>query len=85
MSSPIQPPVDPSAPPVAAPAPGNAGMDEEIRQLARALNVQQQEALSGRKALIDSVDLGDATTAPTVTVDLAGILIPNVRVAASFQ
>lgn len=84
MSSPIQPPVDPSAPPVAAPAPGNAGMDEEIRQLARALNVQQQEALSGRKALIDSVSLGDASTAPTVTVDLAGILIPNVRVAASY-
>lgn len=84
MTSPTEPPVDPQAPPVASPSPGASAMDEEIRQLARALNVQQQDALSGRKATIDTISLGDASTAPTVQVNLGGILIPGVRLAASY-
>ena len=84
MTHPTEPPVDPMAPPVASPSPGASAMDDEIRQLARALNITQQEALSGRKATIDSVSLGDASTPPTVQVDLGGILIPSVRIAASY-
>ena len=85
MTSPVDPNVDPSAPPVASPAPGAAGMDEEIRQLARALNVQVPDALTARKAVIESVDLGDASTAPTVGVDLGGVSITGVRLAASYS
>lgn len=85
MSSPVNPSVNPMAPPVASPAPGATAMDEEIRQLATALGVQRDTGLSGRKAVIDSVSLGDASTAPTVQVDLGGVLIPNIRIAASYS
>jgi hypothetical protein len=59
-------------------------MDEEIRQLARALGVHEQTAMSARKATVDTVSLGDASTAPTVQVSLGGVLIPGVRLAASY-
>lgn len=84
MTSPIDPSVDPTQPPVASPAPGAAGMDDEIRQLARALNVQVPDALSARKAVVTAVDLGGANTAPSVTVDLSGVSVASVRLAASY-
>lgn len=85
MTTPVNLTVDPSAPPVASEAPGGSALDDEVRQLAAALGVHEQTALSGRKATIDAVDLGDSTTAPTVQVNLSGILIPNIRIAASYS
>lgn len=84
MTSPVDPSVDPTQPPVASPAPGSAGMDDEIRQLARALNVQVPDALSARKAVVTAVDLGNASAAPSVTVDLSGVSVASVRLAASY-
>lgn len=84
MTLPSEPPVDPEAPPVSAEAPGSAGVEDEIRQLARALGVQQELALQGRKAVVEAVSLGDNTTAPTVQVNLGGVSVPGVRLAASY-
>lgn len=85
MTSPIQPNVDPSAPPVASVAPGSAAMDEEIRQLAAALGVDQAAAMAGKKAVIDSISVGNASTPPTVQVNLGGVLIPDIRMAANYS
>ena len=85
MTTPVNLTVDPSAPPVSTEAPGVSALDDEVRQLAAALGVHEQTALSGRKATIDAVDLGDSTTAPTVQVNLGGVLIPNIRIAASYS
>lgn len=83
MTSPIEPPVDPESPPVSTDVP-ELPPDEEIRLLAKALATFQTDALSARKATIESVSLGNSSTAPTVQVNLGGVSIPNVRVAASY-
>lgn len=84
MTSPIEPPVDPESPPTPAEAPGPPPLDDEIRQLAAALTPPQEDALSGRKAVIEAVTLGDATTAPTAQVNLGGISVTGIRLAASY-
>lgn len=84
MSTPIDPSVDPSSPPVASPAPGVSHLDEEIRQLARVLGSVEKSAILARKAGVTAVSLGNASTPPTITVDLDGVLVPDVRIAASY-
>jgi hypothetical protein len=84
MTFPMDPPVDPEAPPVSEEAPGAAALDDEIRQLAAALGIQQQQALQGRKAVVESISLGDAVTPPTITVDLSGVSVEGIRLAASY-
>jgi hypothetical protein len=83
MTSPIQPNVDPSQPPVSAPQ-GQGNVDDEIRQLATALAPEPVTAMSGEKAVIDSISLGGSGTPPTVTVNLGGVLIPGVAIAANY-
>lgn len=84
MTSPIQPNVDPSQPPVSAPQ-GQGNVDDEIRQLATALAPEPVTAMSGEKATVDSVSLGGAGTPPSVTVNLGGVLIPGVAIAANYS
>jgi len=71
-------------PPVSSPA-GQGNVDDEIRQLASALAPEEVEALSGVKATVDSVSLGDASTPPKIQINLGGILIPNIAVAANYS
>jgi hypothetical protein len=83
MTSPIQPNVDPSQPPVAGPQ-GQGNVDDEIRQLATALAPEPVTAMSGEKAVIDSISLGGSGTPPTVTVNLGGVLIPGVAIESNY-
>lgn len=84
MTSPIQPNLDPGVPPVASPA-GQLKADDEIRQLAAALQPPSTIDMSAQKAVIASVSYGTSTTAPTVTVTLGGVSIPGVAVAANYS
>jgi hypothetical protein len=83
MTQPVEPNVDPSQPPVSSPG-GQYNGDEEIRQLATALAPPDKLTLTGHKATVTAVSLGDATTAPSVTIDYGGIAVPNVAVAANY-
>jgi hypothetical protein len=83
VTVPVEPNLDPSAPPVSSPA-GQANDEEEIRQLARVLAPPDTMEMTGHKATIEAVSLGDATTAPSVQVNLNGISIPNVAIAANY-
>ncbi len=85
MSQPIEPTVNPMAPPVSSVAPGEALLEQEIRLLAGELGVHKTVALSGRKAKVASVSLGDASTAPTIGVTLDGVSVTGVRLAASYS
>lgn len=86
MTYPVDPNVNPQAPPVASPA-GQVNQDAEIRQLARVLNPDTPAGLQGRKAVVSAIDSGDDTTPPTITVDMggSGILVPGVRLAANYS
>jgi hypothetical protein len=83
MTQPIQPNVDPSQPPVSSPG-GQGNIDDEIRQLATALAPDPVTALSGHKAEVTAVDLGGSGTPPTVTVDLGGVSVEDVAIAANY-
>lgn len=83
MTQPVEPNVNPAMPPVSSPQ-GQGNVDDEIRQLAAALAPAPVTALSGHKGDVDSVDLGDASTPPTVTVDIGGVLVPGVAIAANY-
>lgn len=85
MSSPTPPPVDPGAPPVSSAAPGPTGMEEEVRQLARALGVKKESGLSARKAIVEAISAGSSSVAPTISVDLDGVIVQGVRLAASYS
>lgn len=85
MTHPINPTVNPAAPPVASAAPGAAALDDEIRRLATALAPEPVTAMQGRKAVVEAVSLGDASTAPTITVDLGGVSVTGVRIAANYS
>jgi hypothetical protein len=84
MTQPVEPNLDPSQPPVASPA-GQLNADDEIRQLATALAPPDKLTLTGHKATVTAVSLGDATTPPSVTIDYGGISIPSVAVAANYS
>lgn len=84
MTIPVEPNLDPSLPPVSSPG-GQGNMDDEVRQLAAALAPDDVTAMSGHKATIDSIDMGNATTPPTVQINLGGVLIPNVAIAANYS
>ncbi len=83
MTQPVEPNVNPAMPPVSSPQ-GQGNVDDEIRQLAAALAPDPVTAMSGHKGEIDSVDLGDASTPPTVTVNIGGVLVPGVAIAANY-
>lgn len=83
MTMPVQPNVDPSQPPVSSPG-AQYAVDDEIRQLATALAPDPVTAMSGHKGEVDSISLGDASTPPSVTVDIGGVLVPGVAIAANY-
>lgn len=83
MTQPVEPNVNPAMPPVSSPQ-GQGNLDDEVRQLAAALAPDPVTAMSGHKGEIDSVDLGDASTAPSVTVNIGGVLVPGVAIAANY-
>lgn len=83
MTTPVTPNVDPSMPPVASPA-GQGDLDDEVRQLASALAPDPVTAMSGHKGVINAISLGDGTTPPSVTVDIGGVLVPGVQLAANY-
>lgn len=84
MTSPVQPNLDPSMPPVSSPL-GQGNVDDEVRQLAAALAPESVTAMSAVKATVDSISLGDASTPPTIQINLGGILIPNIALAANYS
>jgi hypothetical protein len=84
MTLPIQPNVDPMAPPVASPS-GQQKTDDEIRQLATALAPEDPgPSLSGVKAIVTAVNLGGAGSRPSVTVTLGGVSVPDVAIASNY-
>lgn len=83
MTQPVEPNLDPSMPPVSSPL-GQGNMDDEVRQLAAALAPEDVTAMSGHKADVTAVDLGDASTRPSITIDLGGVSIPGVAIAANY-
>lgn len=83
MTQPIQPNLDPSQPPVSSPQ-GQGTVDDEIRQLATALAPDPVTAMSGHKGEVDSISLGDGSTPPTLTVDIGGVLVPGIAIAANY-
>ena len=83
MTQPVEPNLDPAMPPVSSPG-GQGTTDDEIRQLATALAPDPITAMSGHKGEVDSVNLGGAGTPPTVTVDIGGVLVPGIAIAANY-
>jgi hypothetical protein len=83
MTQPVEPNLDPSSPPVSSPL-GQQAVDDEIRQLATALAPDPITAMSGHKGVVDSISLGGAGTPPTITVDVGGVLVPGVAIAANY-
>jgi hypothetical protein len=83
MTQPVEPNLDPAQPPVSSPG-GQGTGDDEIRQLAAALAPDPVTAMSGHKAEVTAVSLGDGSTPPTVTIDLGGVSIPDVAIAANY-
>lgn len=83
MTQPVEPNLDPSMPPVSSPQ-GQGTVDDEIRQLATALAPDPVTAMSGEKGDVEAVSLGDSSTPPTLTVNIGGISVPGIAIAANY-
>lgn len=83
MTQPVEPNLDPAMPPVSSPA-GQGNLDDEVRQLATALAPAPVTAMSGEKGEVEAISLGDGTTPPTLTVNIGGVSVTGIAIAANY-